>query len=530
MKMKMKTLGCLLVCLAFMSISSHAQNEQTFLRSSIYTVLVKSDIENAKLDREIEDPNLITSMVAGFKDTKNALASMNPFKKSKSEDAAEEKAEEKAETPAPTTIRSKVPQTMFPMIPIPNQFNDHNLADRVIDLDPLAACFSQEEMEAAAASFEEKKSKGKKLLSGIGKGAASMLGGGSDGSPTSALFNIDTISSQIPAALNKYFTENNTAAKLVAKWFDYNESKNPKWDTDLISDRGLYSATAQEAAKAQAQGSTALLLGKGFDLIDKTFVIAINLRFRSNQAIMAEAQMIADAVGAQFGAYGMLASQVAGAATSLAVGKGYSVQANSFLYKLEWDDEICKKFADNIFDKNASLDDLINSGMCKLVPMGKVKESARVRQSLTNSRSEEELVRIATVQAIDKAISKLQEKVEDFRTFTTISGMGENGVVYAKIGTKEGLEKDDEYDILEAQEDPETGRMSYKSVGTVKFMKDQIWENREGIAEDINNISADEAKDMGYNLDAVKLGATAFKGAKKGADYTGYLLRLKKKK
>ena len=523
--MKTKSLSILLACFALSSFSSHAQDEPTYLRSSIYTVLVKSDIENAKLDREIEDPNLITSMVSGFKDAKKSLSSLNPFKKSKDNEAQEEKAEDV--TPVPTTIRSKVPQTMFPLIPIPNQFNDHNLAERVIDLDPLAASCTQEEMETAAAAFE-KKTKTGSFLKGVASGAASMLGG-SDGSP-SALISIDTISSQIPAALNKYFAENNTAAKLVAKWFDYDESRTPKWDMNLIGDRGLYSATAQEVAKANAQGSNSMLLGKGFDLIDKTFVVAINLRYRSNQAIMAEAQMIADAVGAQFGGYGVLASQVAGAATGLAVGKGYSVQANSFLYKLEWNDDICNQFAENIFDKDASLQDLINSGMCKLIPMGKVKESARVRQSLTNSRSEEELVRIATVQAIDKAISKLQEKVEDFRTFTTITGMGEKGVVYAKIGTKEGLEKDDEYEILEAQEDPKTGRMTYKRVCTVKAIKDQIWENRAGIAEDINNISEDEAKDMGFKLDAVKLGASAFKGAKKGADYTGYLLRLKKKK
>ena len=520
--MKIKKVAMLLA-LGAISVSAYAQAqaEKPYLRSSIYTVLLKSDAENAKLDREIEDPNLVTSMISGFKDS---FKDLNPFKKNKKEDEA---AKEEDEVPPPTTIRSRIPQEQFPSIPIPDHFNDHNLPVRVIDLDPLFVGLTQEEIETAGASFEKKKSKMGGIMKGIGKGAASMLGG-KDGE--SAIINIDTVSSQIPAALEKYFAANHTAADLVAKWFDYDPNRSNKWDLNLISDRGFYNASAQAINDAQMGGSTSILAQDGFSLIDKTFVIGINLRFRSNKAIMAEAQMIADAAASMAGSYGVLASQVAGAVTSMAVGNGYSVQANSYLYKLEWNDEIQDYFANNIFDKNASLEDLINSGMCRLIPMGKAKESARVRQSITNSRPESELVRIATAQAIDKAINKLQEKVEDFRTFTRITGMGENGIVYAKIGTKEGLEKNDEYEILEEQLNPKTNRIEYKSVGTVKVVDKQIWENRAGIAQDINDISDEEAKADGINKEAIALGQTAFKGAKKGNDYTGYLLRLKKKK
>ena len=82
--MKIKKVAMLLA-LGATSVGAYAQaqSEKPYLRSSIYTVLLKSDAENAKLDREIEDPNLVTSMIAGFKDSFKDIKSMNPFKKKK---------------------------------------------------------------------------------------------------------------------------------------------------------------------------------------------------------------------------------------------------------------------------------------------------------------------------------------------------------------------------------------------------------------------------------------------------------------
>ena len=509
----MKKLSALLIA-AMICAAAVAQSadEKPYLRSSIYTILLQSQQENDKLDREIENPNLVTAMVSAFKDVGKEI-------KGKSEDG-EGKSDD---TPAPTTIRSKVPQEEFMNIPIPAQYFDHNLSERVIKLDDFFSKLTPEEIESANVGFDKKK---KSKFGSFMKSAGSAALGGDK----SAIFAIDTVSNQIPAAMEKYFAENNTAAQLLAKWFDYNTSNSPKWDLKLIGDRGFYNASAQESAKADANGTTALLAQDGFALINKTFVVGINLRFRSNKAIMAEAQALADAAASMAGGIGVLASQVAGGITSLAVGNGYSVQANTFLYKLEWNDDLQSRFADEIFDKDATLEDLVQSGICKLIPVGKAKESARVRQSISNSRPESELVRIATEQAIDKALNKLQEKVEDFRTFTRISGMGEGGVVYAKIGTKEGLSKNDEYEIVEEQLNKKTNRIEFKPVCTVKVMEKQIWENRAGVARDINDFSEEDIKADNIDKDAIALGKTAFKGAKKGQDYTGYYLRLKKKK
>lgn len=507
----------ILACLAILfatSYNAQAQDEPKYMRSSIYTVLVKSDKENARLDEEIEHPNLVMGLIDAGKDIGKSFGSM--FKGNKKEEPKEAPAEE---APEKTNVRSKVPQEEFLKIPIPENFNDHNLAERVIELDPIVLGLSEKEIEDADVAISGKKSGGKKFLGGLGKVAGSVMGG----KEGSEIIRIDTVSKQIPAALNKYFADNHVAEQLVAKWFRVDGTDT--WDKDLklIHDRGLSNASAQDLKLVDEN----ILAGRGLDLIDKTFVVAVNLRFRSDKAILAEAQQLADVAGSMFGDIGLLASQAAGAIAGYAVGNGYSVQANTYLYQLKWNDELANKFKTNIYDTNASLQDLVNLGICELIPRGKASGKAHKRQSLYNKRSESELVGIATAQAIDNAISKLQEKVEDFRIVTPISEVGQDGIVYAKIGTKEDLKKDDEYEILEAREDAKTGKIEYKSVGKVKVVDKQIWENRYGMDKVIEEMKGDEAQ---KTKDAMALGQTAFKGAKKGQDYTGYLLRLKKKK
>lgn len=495
-------------CLALMSVLAvtavqlaQAQEEPKFMRSSLYTFLIKSDAQNAKLDVETTSGNVGTELIKSF------------VKKDKDTEA--------------TGPRSQVAMEQFTNVPIPNQFNDHNLGVRVIDFDVLSQGISEDEAnEAKQALTGKKESKGGKFFKGLGKSMLQDVTGSETGS---ALINIDTVSNLIPATVQRFFKQDNTAANLVAKWFDYNASADNKWGFGTITDRGLYNASAEEKALALKTGTDAMLAGKGFDLINKTFVLAINLKYRTNKAIMAEAQAMADAVGSQFGGIGMLATQAAGMAAGAIVGDGYSIQADTYLYQLVWDDNIANLIAENIVDKNASLEDLINLGICKLKPLGKEKSSARVRQSITNKRPESELVRIAVTEAVDQAIAKLQAKVEDFRTITPISKCDADGTIYAKIGTKEGCKKNDEYEILEPNED-EQGRLTYKKVGTVKVIDKKIWENRTDILNNLSDYSEEDIKADKIDKDAVALGATAFKGGKKGQDYTGYLIRLTKKK
>ena len=168
--------------------------------------------------------------------------------------------------------------------------------------------------------------------------------------------------------------------------------------------------------------------------------------------------------------------------------------------------------------------------------MGKSKGIANLNKGFLNElggiekRSEKDLVSDATKRAIEKAINQLQENYEDFRTYTHISGMGDKGLVYAKIGSKEGVEEGDKYEICESTLNDD-GRITYKPIKTVEVEKNKVWENKIYVDDPLYNALSDEdAKKIGINKEAVTLGQTTFKGAKKGEDYTGYLLRLKSKK
>ena len=193
----------------------------------------------------------------------------------------------------------------------------------------------------------------------------------------------------------------------------------------------------------------------------------------------------------------------------------------SYLYRLKWNDDVNQKFAVDIFEKNATIEDLINAGICELEFVGTEKASSNIRQSLFSDKPISSLVKRATARAIDEAIIKLQNSHEEFRTvLPIIGGDGEN--IYAAIGTKEGLNEKDEYEILEANEDKD-GRRTYKAEGTVKAVKGRIMNNAYGAEEDLSDPNTtDEAKE------AINRRYSEFKG-KKG-DYTGYYLRLKKKK
>lgn len=479
--------------------------QQKFMRSSLYTVLVKSDRQNEKLEIEAntQSSNMITGTIKAFANT-----------------------DEKRAQNSDSVRMTEIPQIEFVKISIPDQFNDHNLMTRVVEFDALSVGIREEEKNAAMA-VEGKKKKG-----GFGK-FAKGLGAIALGS-NSAILNVDTVNDYIPAVMNRFFANEKVAENIVAKWFCYDATNaDNRWSYNLIEERGLQNASQEEKdAAKQGQISQDVLASQGLDLVGNTYVAAINLRYRSNQAIMAEAQALADAVGSQFGGIGMLASQAAGAASSAIAGDGFSVEAHTHLFRLDWNEDIANTFAESIFFKNSTLEEFIEMGICKLKYLGKVKATARVRQSILSDKPMNDLVRRATTRAIDEAICKLQVEHEDFRTFTPITKVDGNGTIYAQIGMKEGVEKNDEYEILEAIED-ENGKISYKVIGKAKALDKQIWNNKfeaDIEAQENASKSGDKVdKDAKAEDDAISLGMTAFKANKKD-DLTGYLLRLKKKK
>ena len=468
-------------------------DDPKYMRSSIYSILVNSEDQNTRLDKEAQETD-----AANYQATLSEEGISN---------------------------LGGIPKTVFPTIAIPEQFNDHNLDIRILEFDEIAAGISDEEAKQA-------RPKG----GGAGKALKSLGGAvlaGASGNNESTIVKVEPVDDKMHAAVNKFLKDNKVAEYMVAKWYNYDPNANPQFNPGLIQERGLENASATDLAQASANDEfRAMLSSQGLELLDNTFVVATNLRFRNNKALAKEisemAGTAAAVAGSKMGALGGLAAMGAQkgveALTNALMKDLYSVQAVTNLYKLDWNDDIDLALSDKVlYNDNATLQDLIDAGVCNLTYIGQTKARAGVKKDKNKSLGQ--LTASATSRAIDKALAKLQVENEVFRTTVPVSKSAD-GFLYAKIGTKEGVTEGDEYEILEQQTDPKTNRITYKKVGNAKVEKGGVWFNTTGADELIANADEKEAAEMKAAQD---LGYTKLKSGKKG-DLSGYYLRLTKKK
>lgn len=92
---------------------------QKYMRSSLYTLILNSDTQNKYYEEETakgENADALMSIAKSIAKTDD--------KKAANDSVAEESI-------------FALPAKIFPTIEIPNQFNDHNLATRVLDFDAI---------------------------------------------------------------------------------------------------------------------------------------------------------------------------------------------------------------------------------------------------------------------------------------------------------------------------------------------------------------------------------------------------------
>ncbi len=283
--------------------------------------------------------------------------------------------------------------------------------------------------------------------------------------------------------INDFLLTNDIAKSLVAKWF--NRDEKGCFNMNLVSQRGYYNASDIDVKTAmQSKRGTALLADAGEELIGNTFVLVSDLKFINKQDLSKEINNKVDrlsAVAHLAGTAGTLAgigvTQIAKAGVRVA-GKGYVVITTSYLYRLNWNDSIASVFYNNYWmdsktyneEKKKAFD---KTWMFSLKFIGSEKAWADVQSTIYTKKSEDELVKIATINALDAVIAKLQKNHEEFRTSTPLYT---TDPLSAKIGTKEGLEKGDKYAVLEQVID-EDGKTTYVEKGTIKVDGSQIWNN-----------------------------------------------------
>ncbi|SFW21214.1 hypothetical protein [Cellulophaga fucicola] len=309
-------------------------------------------------------------------------------------------------------------------------------------------------------------------------------------------------------AIQEYFSKNNIAKAVVAKWF--NRSAKGGFNMDLISERGSYNATDLDVkiAKSSERG-LALLADAGEELIKTTFVVVNDFDYISKEEVAEKAKAGLGFASSLTGNSG-LGNKIANKTLDVA-GKGYVIKTTSNLYKLVWDEETAAIFYNDYWNDDSDIDQakkvaFEESDIFKLELVGTEVAWADLQATSFTRKSEEQLVAVATVKAVDAVIAKLQRKYEVFRTKTPLQS---GDPLAAKIGLKEGLEAGDKYEVLEQTID-KNGKTFYKRQGIIKVDKKQIWDNRFLAGEETD--APKDAKEY-----------TLFKGGKNY--YSGMLIR-----
>lgn len=318
----------------------------------------------------------------------------------------------------------------FLQIPVPDKFNDHNLSVKVLEMD--------------------------KKLSGA---------------------NSERENEDVTTFLN----QNHIGGRLVARWFNRDASTGV-CDMELIKERGLYNATEfdKQLAARSARG-TAMLQDAGEELIGNTFVLVNDIRYvdRSKRA---------KAAGSVIRILGNITASVVGMnidditdnlSSMVETIKGFSVKINTFLYKLDWNDEQAAQFYQ---EQYAAQPDTIKRNnfvaardKYRLRYVGKV-ESKGGTTSFMGIKEDEPvvMVRKACQRAIDENVVDLQRQYIEFRAKSPLLTVEP---LTAYVGMKEGVSTSSKYEVLQPVEN-EDGSYDYERVGVIEPIAGLIWDNR----------------------------------------------------
>ncbi len=332
----------------------------------------------------------------------------------------------------------------FMQIPIPEKFNDHNLHIRSFE-----------------SSAKKQRKSGKKK--------------------------VEANSNDV----TDFIMENDIPRRIVSKWFNRCDSLGV-FNMELIQDRGSYDASQQDINIADKTIlGRAILADAGEDLIGKTFMLVNDITYTDKGATSAK-------IGGVIRLLGQIAAAATederynsiGTATGALVSEidGFSVGVTSYLFRLNWNDEISATFYDSYwvdttyFNKNRVIA-FDTCSMFSLSYIGKTSISAGNISSKSFSKSSKmKQMSKVCARAIDKSIVELQREYEEFKVNTPIATVNEDGTIDAYIGIKEGLNLKSVYEILMPEE--VNGDIKYSKIGRAKPIEGKIWDNRYGALDD----------------------------------------------
>lgn len=320
------------------------------------------------------------------------------------------------------------------------------------------------------------------------------------------------------------------AKKLVSRWFN-RDPYSGVCNMSLIQERGLYNASKEDNDLAQmSQRKDALLKDAGEELIQNTFVLVCDLKYRDKQkasrvgagflqfgALMlsAYAQNTNNASNAQmFQSLSDIANVSSQAVADIA---GFSMNVQAHLFRLDWNRKISETMYskywvdENTPDATASLNRQAFDNDSKSFTLSYIGEyKSHAGRTVSASTSDLNMVvRDVCTNAINKSVDNLAKQYTVFKPKVPFY-CGEDGRVYAYIGTKEGVTSKSKYEVIEPRLDKK-GQLVYKQKAVLATKFNDIWKNSGTYITDEN----------------VNITGTAFRRTKGDRDICdkGYLMR-----
>lgn len=324
----------------------------------------------------------------------------------------------------------------FKNIPLPDKYNDHNLKITVMNA-PVLKKMSKEELEGAY----------KDAVSGI-------------------------------------LHRNKIGGRLIEKWFN-RDKQTGAFNMNLVKERGSYDASILDIQQAlRSARGLAQIEDAGEELLSHTYVLVNDIRY-ADATLRRNLQGFGVLLGGMAAAFipvaGSALSNIAirTGATINDLVVGFKVYVTSYLFRLDWNEDIATEFYSTLWFDSSNIDvhkkQLFNSrmGKYKLTYVGSTTIYSG-ETSLAGIEHESDMFLKVCTRSIDKAISELQKDFDEFKVYTPLISANP---IQAYIGYKEGINENSLYEVLEKSIDS-NGRTTYERVGTIKPIQGMIWDNR----------------------------------------------------
>jgi hypothetical protein len=274
--------------------------------------------------------------------------------------------------------------------------------------------------------------------------------------------------------INILLRENAIGRRLVAKWF--NHDKAGSFNLDQLIEKGYYNVNASDIQTALISHKTqnGVIADAGEELIGNTYILVNDIQYGDKRRAKEKRMSGAIALSA-IPVVGMVAMPIAGIMTNDY--SGFNVTVTSYLYRLDWNDEISEGFYNAYYTSkpDAVKKNAFNNEK-KMFTVSYIG-SQTVHSSNSNFKgvnNREAQIRLVCTRAIDKAIAQLQKEHPEFRVRTPLIS---SSPITAHIGIREDVTEDSRFEVLEVGETAE-GLTTYKRVAVIKPKKGKIWDNR----------------------------------------------------